>query len=319
MTAHIAGFMMNLESITKPVQAKEPMQRKGIYKRGNVWWIRYADAQGHMFYESSKSNSVKVAEAMLVARKREALEGNLPVKVQATGNQSFRELAGHYYAWAERQKSFKCSKQYFIKALVAEFGNCPLKSFSFHVVEKYQSKILASGKKPATANRLLATLQHMFNKGLEWEMVGEDVVNRVKKVKLLPENNRRLRFLSAEECDALIKACSPHLRPIVVTALHTGMRKSEILSLQWDKHVDLVHGFILLDLTKSGKRREIPINKTLMDELKRIPRHLKSPYVLTTLAGNSVMSGGLLLQLYGKLESRTFRFTTCDIRLLLVW
>lgn len=146
-------------------------------------------------------------------------------------------------------------------------------------MEKYQSKILASGKKPATANRLLATLQHMFSKGMEWEMADEATVNRVKKVKLLPENNRRLRFLSAEECDGLIKACSPHLRPIVVTALHTGMRKGEILSLQWDKHVDLVHGFILLDLTKSGKRREIPINKTLMDELKRIPRHLKSPYV----------------------------------------
>lgn len=40
------------------------------------------------------------------------------------------------------------------------------------------------------------------------------------------------------------------------------MRKGEILSLKWD-NVDLKHGFILLDRTKNGERREIPINNTL--------------------------------------------------------
>ena len=50
----------------------------------------------------------------------------------------------------------------------------------------------------------------------------------------------------------------------VITALHSGLRKGEILSLKWDA-VDLKHGFILLDRTKNGQRREIPINSTLLD------------------------------------------------------
>jgi integrase len=101
-------------------------------------------------------------------------------------------------------------------------------------------------------------------------MVEEAVWKRVRKVKLLPENNRRLRFLSSEECQQLIGVCNHYLKPIVITALNTGMRKSEILGLQWEKNIDLRHGFILLDITKNGERREIPINQTLRTTLTRL-------------------------------------------------
>jgi integrase len=104
-------------------------------------------------------------------------------------------------------------------------------------------------------------------------------------VKQLPEHNRRLRYLSVEECQGLVQACLPHLKPIVVTALNTGMRKEEVLSLRWDKHVDLKHGFILLDTTKSGERREIPINDTLRQTLQALVRRVDSPYVFTGANG----------------------------------
>jgi hypothetical protein len=45
-----------------------------------------------------------------------------------------------------------------------------------------------------------------------------------------------------------------HLQHIVVCAFNTGMRKGESLSLEWDRHIDLRHGFILLDKTKNGER-----------------------------------------------------------------
>lgn len=71
-------------------------------------------------------------------------------------------------------------------------------------------------------------------------MVEEHVLKRIKKVKFLPENNRRLRYLSKEECRELTNACEPHLKPIVVMALNTGMRKGEILSLKWEIDVPYV-------------------------------------------------------------------------------
>jgi integrase len=157
--------------------------------------------------------------------------------------------------WAERQKGFR-QKKGFVKQLREVFGNIPLRAFNIRLLEEWQTKRL-NRNKPATVNRLLGTLKHMFRKAVDWEMTEEEVLKRVKRVKLEPENNKRLRYLSQEECQALLNACKPHLLPIVITALNTGMRKEEILSLAWERHVDLKHGFILLDVTKNGERREL--------------------------------------------------------------
>ncbi len=95
-------------------------------------------------------------------------------------------------------------------------------------------------------------------------------MKRIRKVKNFKESNQRLRFLSIEEAQQLISVCDEHLKPIVITVLHTGMRRGVILKLTWD-NVDLVHGFITLIETKNGERREIPINETLRQTLNRFP------------------------------------------------
>ncbi len=136
-----------------------------------------------------------------------------------------------------------------------------------------------AGERKKAVNRHLPTLKHMFTKAVEWEMVSEEILKKGRKAKQLQENNRRLRYLSTQECQDLIDACSHHLKPIVITALNTGMRKEEILSLEWDRHVDLRHGFILLDKTKNGERREIPVNEMLRETLQGLVRHINTPYV----------------------------------------
>ena len=161
--------------------------------------------------------------------------------------------------------------------MVEVFGSYPLNSFSTRMIERFQTEKLTRCK-PAGVNRLIEILKHMFRKAVEREMVEKEVLEKVRRVKLIPENNRRLRFLSAEECQTLIEKCDPPLRPIVIMALNTGRRKSEILNLTWDQ-VDLKHGFILLEVTKNGKRRGIPINETLRQAFEALPRHIKSPYV----------------------------------------
>ncbi len=99
----------------------------------------------------------------------------------------------------------------------------------------------------------------------------------------MPENNRRLRYLTREEADRLIKACyeTPkchHLAPIVITALQTGMRRGEILRLKWD-NVDFKNGYIYVEDSKNKTSRLIPMSQTLRQTLSNLPRHLSSPYV----------------------------------------
>ncbi len=50
---------------------------KGVYKRGNVYWIRYAGLDGRMIFESSKSTKYRDAEALLYERKKAVNEGQM--------------------------------------------------------------------------------------------------------------------------------------------------------------------------------------------------------------------------------------------------
>jgi integrase len=81
-----------------------------------------------------------------------------------------------------------------------------------------------------------------------------------------------------------LKTYTPHLRPIVETALLSGMRREEMLSLKWEQ---IRNGFIYLTETKSGKARQIPINERLEEVFKVVRRgnQLKSPYVFCDSQG----------------------------------
>ena len=50
------------------------------------------------------------------------------------------------------------------------------------------------------------------------------------------------------------------------------------------------HGFILLDITKNGERREIPIDNTLTIMFNKIPRGFESKYVFAGKNGDSYKS-----------------------------
>ena len=205
-------------------------KHKGLFKRGNIWWMAYVLPDGRTRRESAKTTLYRDAEALLTQKKMAVQEGKDPT-AQKVKNYTFRELARDYEKWSEKQKSFR-SKKGFIKQLSQYFGNVPLKAFSVKLIEDWQGERLNinyRGKtettaKPATVNRLHQTLRHMFTKAVEWEMASEETLKRVRKVKLLAENNKRLRFLSQEECRELIDTCGKyrrlnHLAPIIITAI----------------------------------------------------------------------------------------------------
>jgi len=250
---------------------------KGIYKRGNVFWIRYAGLDGRIIRESTHYEKFKDAEGLLIERRNDIKRGKQP-EIKKIANYTFKQLSEEYLKWVERQRGYR-QKKNIIDQLLSVFANHPLRYFSSKLLEQYQTERVQKGNKPSTVNRHLATIKHMFTKAVEWDMVEEGTLKRIRKAKLLEENNRRLRYLSKEECQALINACDSHVRPIVVTALNTGMRKGEILSLRWDTNIDLKHGFILLDRTKNGDRREIPVNDTLRVTLTSLTRRLDVPHV----------------------------------------
>ena len=61
----------------------------------------------------------------------------------------------------------------------------------------------------------------------------------------LRANNTRVRYLTDDEESRLIAALPTWLRPLITIALHTGMRKGELLKLTWND-IDFVSGTIFV-------------------------------------------------------------------------
>jgi integrase len=74
------------------------------------------------------------------------------------------------------------------------------------------------------------------------------------------------------------KSCDSHLRPVVTATLNTEMRKGEVPGLKWE-NVHLNQGFLHIKKTKNGKRKEAPVEETLKQTSKGLPRRLDGGHV----------------------------------------
>lgn len=123
----------------------------------------------------------------------------------------------------------------------------------------------------AAVNREFAFLKAMLNHAIEWEWLAE---NPTEKIKPPRGEKKRLRFLNNEEISKLIFCSNAYLKPIIITAISTGMRFSEIMTLKWND-VNLVHGFIRIVKSKNNETRNVPINGFLAETLLSLTKSRK--------------------------------------------
>jgi integrase len=269
--------------------------RKRTNKSGVSWQIDYYDPEGKRKMKCFPLK--KDAEAYLgkvTAAKKEGRYHDV-FDVKKESQTSFNELCALYVENFGTQRAFKTSKRYLLAVVQDHFANHRLSEITYLDLETYRNKRKATssmGGKPradASVNREMALVSHMLAKAVEWGLLENSPFKKGKRL-MLKENNHRLRFLSEPEIERLLQACTdlktytPHLRPLVETALHTGMRRGELLGLQWEQ---IRNGFIYLTETKSGKSRQIPINNRLADVFKEVRRgnQLKSEFVFCDSQG----------------------------------
>ncbi|MCP4373212.1 MAG: tyrosine-type recombinase/integrase [Deltaproteobacteria bacterium] len=178
--------------------------------------------------------------------------------------------------------------------LVPYFGTSDLLSISPKMISRYKIVRKEEGAKPASINIELAMLTKAFNLAAkEWEWLKENPASKVAKEK---ENNERDRWLTVDEEKRLLANSPEWLKEIIVFALNTGLRRTELLSLEWSR-VDLERRTILLVKTKNGKPRTIPLNQNALSVLKKKSdgkvRSLKNDYVFTSSEGTKIKFGRL--------------------------
>lgn len=146
----------------------------------------------------------------------------------------------------------------------------------------FKVKGRARQKTGATLNRYTQAIAAVFTWGMEQRLTPKGFVHPCRGIKRLQETDGRVRYLSADERTRLFEACReskyPRLYAMTLTAMKTGARRGELLSLTW-KDVDLDAGLAYLGKTKNGDRRTLVLLPDVIESLKPFKSSDASRYV----------------------------------------
>lgn len=138
----------------------------------------------------------------------------------------------------------------------------------------------------ASVVRRMSVFSHVLSTAVkEWQWLPDSPMGRVVKPKV---NNNRARFLSPEELALLLKttaaSASPELHIVVVIAIATGMRYSEIMNLRWADLIfssDDATALIVLKVTKNGTQRGLPLSSFALQLVKAWRKRIFKDGVIT--------------------------------------
>jgi integrase len=252
---------------------KEAMM--SIYRRGKSWYYDF-EYRGERYAGCIGPVSKTVAKEVLARKKAEAVEGRY-ISPAKQPSPLFEEIAVEYlqYYRANRRPRSAERHQRALTVLATGFSGKRLTEITPFLTEQYKRRRKDAGRSAATINRELTCLKHLFTMAITW---GKASMNPATPVRLLREEHNRTRFLTTEEEERLLAACSLSLRPLVLTALYTGFRLSELLSLTW-QDVDFSRRLMTVQAAyaKNGETRSAPMTATVTEALQTLPQALHSP------------------------------------------
>ena len=264
-----------------------------MFKRSGVWWtcIRH---NGRKIQKSLETTDRKLAQAIEAKVRLEILEGSYFDK-PVGNNKTFRDLMERFMKEHAPKVRTNTRKSYstYLKHLSSFFGDTNLMSISPKAISRYKVLRMNNGLKPATINRELSMLSTAFNLAIrEWEWIKDNPVSRVTKEK---ENNQRDKWLTVDEERRLLESAPEWLSEIIIFALNTGLRQDELLSLEWCR-VNHLRKTILIQKTKNGNPKTIPLNKTALNILegRSVVKSVKNDLVFFNSNGKKVINFNLI-------------------------
>jgi integrase len=234
----------------------------GIYKKGNIYWM-IKQYKGKKVERSLDTDKKRVAEERYAKVVSEIIDGSYFEKEKAK-TVTFAEMVAKYISTYGKDRD-----QHTIKKLLPKFGSFNLAEITTEMISDYRFERLQTVQ-PATVYQELSLLRRMWNVARkEWKWTKDNPVADLSFS--IGNSNARDRWLTIEEEKNLLdRASNPEwLRPLLIVALNTGLRRGEILNLTW-KDIDFQRKLLTVQKSKNGEKRSVPMSQTLRDALKGI-------------------------------------------------
>ena len=280
------------------------VQPSGI-KSFNVQWSRASSKSLGKWPGVTVESARARARALLVETDQHGaplavIEANKPAEEKPITLGDF--IGEHFTPWALAHQKAGQATVDALKACFGELYDRELRSLSAFDVERFKSKRLKAGRKPATVNRDLDRIRSVYSRAVEWGFLAAHPLKSVKRAK--GADDSRVRYLTDDEGKRLRDALqeredtrrasrerhnewhaargsaghpqwpangfTDHLMPMVMVALNTGLRRGELLGLTWE-NVNLGSRLLAVaaGTAKSRKARHIPLNAEAIDVLTR--------------------------------------------------
>lgn len=232
-----------------------------LYKRSGVWWIDFTTPSGERIRCSARTGNRTQAQELHDKLKSDAW------RVCKLGERPKRTWDEAAYKWlVEMQhKATHAEDRAKVRWLQTFFRGRELTELNREFIAKVAAT-KAEQSSYATANRYLALIRAVLRKAaFEWEWI-----DKPPKVKLYREAKRRIRWITPEQAQTLLKELPEHQRDVVLFALATGLRQSNVIKLEWSQ-VDLERSVAWIHADQAKGRREIHVSlsSVAVDALRR--------------------------------------------------
>lgn len=222
-----------------------------IYKRGDTWWARITH-NGKEIRQSSGTSSKAAAQEW-----HDKLAANLWGQSKM-GNRPDYLWEDAVTAWYTERLSAPTAYIWKLQLCWIDpyLSGIALKDITREHLEQVKSAKLKEGVKPRTVNAILALIRSIL-----LYAVNRGWIDKAPSIKSMDEPSRRVRYLSLSEEVRLMDELPPHLRQIAKFGLATGLRMSNILSLEWSQ-IDIVRSMAWIhpDQAKARRAISVPLN-----------------------------------------------------------
>ncbi|WP_308516146.1 site-specific integrase [Sphingomonas flavescens] len=242
-----------------------------ITKRKNGWSVQIR----RKGYPQQTRTLLTKAEAQAWAREQEGRidRALAPINLKILKGTTLRHLIERYLKEVTPTKDSEYTEAARLKKVLREQAFCdlPLADLTPKVFADYRTARLAKVK-AGTVHRELGLIRHALEVARrEWDMdLLSNPLDRVKRPKLANARDRRLGPGEYERLqNALLRTRNPVVAPVVEFAIHTAMRRGEILALRWEQVNWLQRTAYIAD-SKTGVPRTIPLLDGALAVLQRL-------------------------------------------------
>ncbi|WP_156413026.1 tyrosine-type recombinase/integrase, partial [Legionella rubrilucens] len=249
-----------------------------LYKREGVWWVDIH----HKGKRIRKTTGTEIKEDAQRFHDQFKHELWAQATIKSIPKKSWMDAVVRWLEESTHKRSLVTDKIH-LAWLDQFFRTKKLCEIDRDLIDWIAKKKEAENVSPTTVNRVLELVRAILNRAhKEWGWLEVVPSIRMRKVE-----NKRIRWLTKQEVNGLLKELPSHLKAMASFTLATGLRESNVTQLKWCQ-VNLIqkHALIHADESKSKRPIPVPLNKQALTILKsELGKH---PVFVFTYQGHPV-------------------------------